>query len=81
MIGSIYRWTIINPYITSFYKITSDPHIETKKDAFVGPLSMFCIGLTMKFGLKQCNKYNPIIIIIISTIGMASCALASSYVD
>lgn len=81
MIGSINRWTIINPYITSFYKITSDPHIETKKNAFVGPLSMFFTGLTMKFGLKLCGKISPVIMIIMSTIGMSSCAFASSYVD
>ena len=81
MIGSINRWTIINPYITSYYKISTDPHIETKKNAFVGPLSMFFTGLMMKFGLRQCNKFNPIIMIAISTIGIAGSAFASTFVD
>ncbi len=35
----------------------------------------------MKFGLKQSNKYSPIIILLISTIGMSISALASSFVD
>jgi hypothetical protein len=27
MIGAANRWGLINSYISSFYKITSDPHL------------------------------------------------------
>ena len=42
---------------------------------------MFFTGLMMKFGLRQCNKFSPIIMIAISTIGIAGSAFASTFVD
>jgi hypothetical protein len=27
LIGATGRWAIVNPYITSYYKITADPYI------------------------------------------------------
>jgi hypothetical protein len=27
IVGAIYRWAMINTYITSYYKITNDPYI------------------------------------------------------
>jgi hypothetical protein len=81
LIGAINRWSLINPYITSFYKITTDPHLEIKKNGFMMPLNMLSIGLTMKWGFHQCKEYGPIKIMIISVLGMALSIWMASFVD
>jgi hypothetical protein len=81
LIGAISDWPIINPYVTSFYKNGSDPNLITKKDSFVSPLAMLCTGLTMKWGLKQCNKFGPTKILLIAVLGMAALVFTAPLFD
>lgn len=48
---------MINAYITSYYKITNDPYIETSQDAIGAPLSMLAAGITMKQSIKVCKLF------------------------
>lgn len=52
-----------------------------KKNTFVGPLTMACIGLSLKIGLKISNTYGPIKMLVISVIGMSASVLAASFMD
>lgn len=78
IIGSLYRWGMINPYITSFYKITSNPDLQTRKDAIGAPLAMFCIGLTIQFGSKAANKIGTSLTLLISVVGSSGFIFLSS---
>ena len=81
IIGAGNRFSLINVYVSSFYKLTADPHLDFKKNGFVGPLQIACVGLTLKLGLKLCNAYNPIKIIVASFIGMTACLTTASFMD
>ena len=81
MIGAGYRFTLINNLVSSYYKITTDPHLDVKKNGFVSPLQITCVGLTLKIGLKLCNTYGPIKIIVCSMVGMATCIFTASFMD
>lgn len=52
VIGSSYRWNMINPYITSYYKITTQPYLIISQDSFAAPLSLFFMGLGMRVGIR-----------------------------
>lgn len=81
IIGAGNRWSLINNLVSSFYKLTTDPHLDVKKNGFVAPLQITCMGLTLKLGLKLCNRYGPIKIIIISFLGMTACVFTASFMD
>lgn len=52
IIGASYRWNMVNPYITSYFKITSEPYLIIPHDSIASPLSLFCMGLGMRTGLR-----------------------------
>lgn len=55
LVGAIYRWAMVNNYITSYFKITNDPELVTSEDSIGTPICLFAIGLTMKLGFRLCN--------------------------
>lgn len=78
LIGAIYRWAMINGYISSFYKITNDPYIETSKNSIGAPISMLAVGLTMKPALKLSQKTGKIFLILPAVLLLfASCFICS----
>ena len=81
LIGAIYRWSMINSYITSFYKITDNPDLITKRDKIVAIISMFCVGLTMRLGSRLAKQigtfWNLLIFVFLATI----CVLISSFMS
>ena len=52
LIGAIYRWPMINPYVTSYYKITNDPDLRSNFNSIGTPVFIFSVGITMKLGMK-----------------------------
>lgn len=52
LIGAIYRWAMVNAYISSYYKITNDPYLITSNDSIGAPISMLAVGITMKPALR-----------------------------
>ena len=78
LIGAIYRWAMINGYITSFYKITNDPYLETSKNSIGAPISMLAVGFTMKPALKLSQKTGKIFLILPAVLLLfASCFICS----
>lgn len=51
VIGSLYQWGLLNPYITSYFKLNGYPDLTLKDTVVIFPIMMFCIGVTMKTGL------------------------------
>jgi hypothetical protein len=78
IIGSLYQWSIINVYITSFYKI-SDPSITLEANAIVFPLMQLAIGLAMKPGIMVAEKIGTFPTLIIFEILLPAVILASSF--
>ena len=68
MIGARNRFTSINNIVSSYHKLTTDPHLDAKKNGFVSPLHITCVRLTRKLGVKMCNTYLPIKIIVCSIV-------------
>jgi hypothetical protein len=68
IVGSLFRWGIINPYITSFYKITTNHDLQTGKDAIGSPLAMLSIGLTIQLGGKIAKKIGTFSTLLVSVI-------------
>lgn len=52
VIGASSRWNLVNVYITSFYKITNNPYLIVTEDSYASPLSLFCMGLGMRVGIR-----------------------------
>lgn len=81
LIGAINRWGMINSYVTSFFKLTADPHIETNVNCFVVPLTMFCAGATMKWGFRRCGQFGLVQVMSVSVVGMAGCSFVASLAE
>lgn len=79
LIGAIYRWAMVNAYISSYYKITNNPYITTSIDSVGAPLSMLAVGFTMKPALKIGMKTGKIPLIICSVLMLAASTLISSF--
>ena len=63
LIGAIYRWPMINLYVTSYYKITNDPYLEANENSIGTPIFMLSVGLTMKLGIKLCKKLGKMMVV------------------
>lgn len=48
---------MVNAYITSYFKLTNDPYLETGQDGIGAPISMLAAGITMKPCLKVCKWF------------------------
>ena len=51
-IGASYRWNMLNIYVTSYYKVLDDPYLDATHDSIVAPISLFCMGLGMRLGIR-----------------------------
>lgn len=79
LIGAIYRWAMVNGYISSFYKITNDPYIETSKNSIGAPISMLAVGLTMKPSLKLSQKTGKVFLILAAVLLLFASTHICSY--
>lgn len=79
IISSLYQWGIINTYVTSYYKVTSDPNITLEGNAIVFPTMMISIGLTMRLGLFLSKKFGVLPVLYICNVACSACVFASSY--
>jgi len=52
IIGASSRWNFLNVYATSFYKVTVNPYLVVVEDSYASPLSLFCMGLGMRIGMR-----------------------------
>lgn len=52
IIGASSRWNFLNVYATSYYKITQNPYLFITEDSYASPLSLFCMGLGMRIGIR-----------------------------
>ena len=71
---------MINPFVTSFYKITNDPDLTTSIDSIGTPISMFCVGITMRLGSKLSTMFGPFISLTFFVLMAAICIMISSMV-
>lgn len=79
VIGSLYQWGLLNPYMTSYFYLEGYIDLTTKHMSFVFPLMMFCIGLTMWVGVVYGEKIGfSNICLITFTIG-SICVFISSF--
>ncbi len=78
IIGASSRWNMLNPYITSFYKITNQPYLFVTEDSFASPLSLFCMGLGMRVGLRVNQTLGTLNTIIFSLFSAAGVVYVSS---
>lgn len=80
IIGSFYQWSTINIYISSYFKIR-DETVTVESNAVAFPLTMFCVGLTMRLGLYLADKSHPILVLSISQFISALLVFIASYMD
>lgn len=52
VIGASSRWNFLNVYVTSYYKILENPYLVTTEDSYASPLSLFCMGVGMRAGIR-----------------------------
>ncbi len=52
MIGASSRWNMLNAYATSYYKVLNNPYLVINEDSYASPLSLFCLGLGMRGGIR-----------------------------
>lgn len=79
VIGSLYQWGLLNPYMSSYLFLEGHNDLKTKDMAFVFPLMMFCIGTTMWIGVSYGEKIGfSNVSIITFTLGSLS-VFASSF--
>lgn len=57
VIGSLYQWGTLSPYVTSYFKLHGHEGLTLRNMAVLFPIMMFCIGVTMKAGLDMGEKY------------------------
>ena len=70
---------MVNGYISSFYKITNDPYIETSKNSIGAPISMLAVGLTMKPSLKLSQKTGKVFLILAAVLLLFASTHICSY--
>ena len=85
LFGAIYRWAMINVYITSYYKTTNDPFIETSRNSIGAPISMLAAGVTMKSAIRLSkffegyHKLGKLIMLSIVVVLLGGQVMISSY--
>ena len=79
IISSLYQWGIINTYVTSYYKVSSDPEITLEDNAIVFPVMMVSIGLMMRPGLILAKKFGTLPILYICNVVCSGCVFFASY--
>lgn len=78
--GSFYQWSMINLYITSYFK-TFEPEVTLESNAIAFPLMMFCYGLTMRLGIYLTEIIHPIIVLSSITILFSASVFISSFMS
>ena len=81
IISSLYQWGIINTYVTSYYKVTSDPTITLEDNAIAFPAMMMSIGLTMRLGLFLSKKFGVLPILYICNVLCSASVFAASFME
>lgn len=81
VIGSLYQWGLLNPYITSYFKLNGYEDLTLKDTVVIFPIMMFCIGVTMKTGLQMGAKFGYTLVLIINFIFCSGFVFASSFTD
>ena len=79
VIGSLYQWGLINPYVTSYFKLARYPDLQSKDMGVIFPVMMFCIGVTMKVGLDLGAKFGYWKILLLNFLGCSIFVWFSSY--
>lgn len=81
IISSLYQWGIINTYVTSYYKVSSDPEITLEDNAIVFPVMMVSIGLTMRIGLMLAKQFGTLLVLYICNVACSGCVFFASYLS
>lgn len=79
IIGASYRWNMVNIYITSYYKITTQPELQVTEDSIASPLSLFCMGIGMRAGLRVCEVLGVFPTLLLSMLLTSGAIYLSSY--
>lgn len=70
---------MLNAYATSFYKITSNPYLIISEDSYASPLSLFCMGVGMRAGIRMEKAVGPLYTCAIAMFCSAVAVFVSSY--
>ena len=81
VIGSLYQWGLVSPYITSYFKLHRYPEIQNKDMGVIFPIMMFCIGVTMKVGLDMGAKFGYWRVLLVNFLVCSIFVWCSSYFD
>jgi hypothetical protein len=79
MIGASARWNMLNAYATSYYKITSNPYLIISEDSYASPLSLFCMGVGMRAGIRMEKAVGPLYTCAIAMFFSAAAVFVSAY--
>ena len=70
---------MLNAYATSFYKVTSNPYLIISEDSYASPVSLFCMGVGMRAGIRLEKAVGPLYTCIIAMFFSAVAVFVSSY--
>lgn len=79
IIGASYRWNMINIYITSYYKVTVEPELLVTEDSIASPLSLFCMGVGMRAGVRLAQGIGVFPTLLLSMLLTTVVVYVSSY--
>lgn len=73
IIGASARWNMLNAYATSYYKLLNAPELIINEDSYASPLSLFCMGVGMRAGirLEKAVGVLPTVVIAMATASLA----------
>ena len=78
-LGCFYLWGVINIYVTSYYRLYSDPSLKSSLTAGLFPIFLLFVGLTFFFSLKLAKKIGLKLACFIESLWMAIGVLLSSF--
>lgn len=70
---------MLNAYATSYYKVLDQPYLVINEDSYASPLSLFCMGLGMRAGIRLDRAVGTFLTCIIAMGGASFTAFLSSY--
>ena len=79
VIGSLYQWGLLNPYITSYFILNGYDNLSTKDTVIIFPIMMFCIGVTMKVGLMLGHRFGYVRVLCANFMCCSLFVFGSSY--
>jgi hypothetical protein len=72
IVGAIYRWNMITGYVGTFYDINDWTPVGA-------PLSMFCVGVTMRLGYNLSGDKGSLSIMLFAMFVIGASTMTASY--